>query len=86
MIRISLEQARIDLVGAVIRRALLDSWGRGDSCDKDDAREFLLTDRLSKFLDTFHCQGIINESYVRRVAKSKPAYYFMDVSHHNDNR
>jgi hypothetical protein len=86
MIRISLEQARINLVGAVIRRALLDCWGHENKLYIDDAGEFLLTNRLNKFLETFHCQGIINESYIRRVAKGKPGYYFMDVSHHNDNR
>lgn len=72
------------LIGSVIRQALIDYWNpqRYSNPDKNayyDAKEFLFTKRLDKFLEKYHIDSFVNAAFIRKIARERKLFYFKNT-------
>ncbi len=62
---IDFDSARVELVGAVIRQAVVDCFSPYPP-NRDDARNFIFSNRICFFVRRFHVDEIINVNFIRK--------------------
>lgn len=77
------DEARIAIVGAVIRQAIMDCYSDNLNL-REDARDFIFTDRVYKFLKRFHFENSINVALIRRKVDLSRRDFFLHTEHYKD--
>jgi hypothetical protein len=71
--------ASLTLLGKVINQAVNDCLTEGYY--KEDARDFIFTNRLNDFLKRFHIDGLVNAEYIRKQVIVGNRDYFLHEEH-----
>lgn len=77
------DDARISLVGAVIKQAVRDCYNP-HRLIRSDARDFVFSARIYKFLKHFHMENLVNVEYIRNAVRKHHTSYFIHEEHYQD--
>jgi hypothetical protein len=72
---VDFETARVELIGAVIHQAVVDCFSQYKPT-RDDARDFIFSNRICFFVRRFHLDEFINVNFIRaKVLEGRDACY-----------
>ena len=78
---ISIDEAQISLVGAVIRQAIRDCFSLSPAI-KRDAHDFIFSTRIEIFLDKYGVERMIAVSFIRKIVSEGKRDYFLHNEHY----